>query len=132
MYNTSNDSLADGKSNGWNSGTTGRTTNGLLNGVHPYTIQEGYGRKDPQNYYTRYADYEQEYNPNSFLGLPVMYTPTMSMEGMQAEQEGSRDPSPYHASGLPKVEPLYVRYPAVNGAALMLDSALNSRLATNV
>jgi hypothetical protein len=112
MYTNSNETLTDGggsKKVAWNG--TGRRQETLLS--HPYTIDSR------QNYYTRYADYEQEYNPNSFVGLPAIYTPTLSM----GPQDQSRDPSPYHPSGLPNMEPLYGRF---------LEPAINSRLATNV
>lgn len=130
MYNTSSsETLNTGKQHSeWhNSHSSPQDT---LH-VHPYTIHSDYVHKDPQNYYTRYADYEQEYNPNT---LPMIYTPTLSITEHH-EQEGSRDPSPYQPSGLPRVtmsEPLYSRYPAINGSVLMLDATLNSRLATNV
>ncbi|OQV12498.1 putative Kin of IRRE-like protein 1 [Hypsibius exemplaris] len=168
MYTTtSNETLTDGHSGGKN-GWTGHhhhhphQQQDILHPSHhhqynhPYTIQGDYGgnRKDGQNYYTRYADYEHEYNPNTFLsagggGLPAIYTPTLSLTGDHAAADQQdptinnlppRDPSPYHPSGLPssskimeqQQQPLYARYPAVNGSVMLLDATLNSRLATNV
>ncbi|XP_055331424.1 kin of IRRE-like protein 3 [Paramacrobiotus metropolitanus] len=138
MYNTSSsETLHDGKlhaNGGWHSSLTHTSPQDILH-AHPYTIHADYMQhKDAQNFYTRYADYEQEYNPNTFLNLPAIYTPTLSIE--QQEQEGSRDPSPYQTSGLPirLPEPLYTqRFPnGINGSVMMLDATLNSRLATNV